>query len=48
MTIEMHLFKSKEQNSVHYVTFATVPIEVDWRWLWSPAEFAAAADKSAV
>jgi putative transposase len=25
-----------------------VPIEVDWRWLWSPAEFAASADKSAV
>ena len=25
-----------------------VPIEVDWRWLWSAEEFAAAADKSAV
>jgi REP element-mobilizing transposase RayT len=25
-----------------------VPIEVDWRWLWSAEEIAAAADKSAV
>jgi REP element-mobilizing transposase RayT len=25
-----------------------VPIEVDWRWLWSAEELAAAADKSAV
>jgi putative transposase len=25
-----------------------VPIEVDWRWLWTPAEFANSADKSAV
>lgn len=25
-----------------------VPIEVDWRWLWSAEEFAVAADKSAV
>jgi len=26
----------------------SVPIEVDWRWLWSADEFAAGADKSAV
>src|SRR5260370_36747811 len=26
----------------------SVPIDVDWRWLWSADEFAAAADKSAV
>jgi REP element-mobilizing transposase RayT len=26
----------------------TVPIEVDWRWLWSAKEFTASADKSAV
>ena len=27
----------------------SVPIEIDWRWLWSETEFAAtAADKSAV
>jgi len=25
-----------------------VPIEIDWRWLWSADEFAGAADKSAV
>lgn len=25
-----------------------VPVEVDWRWLWSAEEFIAAADKSAV
>ncbi len=26
----------------------SVPIEVDWRWLWSAEEFAARADKSAI
>jgi putative transposase len=27
---------------------ASVPIEVDWRWLWSAKEFIGSADKSAV
>ncbi len=26
----------------------TVPIEIDWRWLWTADEFAKTADKSAV
>jgi hypothetical protein len=54
----MKLFKSHEPNLVHYDwssyhaymphEAASVPIEIDWRWLWSAEEIARGADKSAI